>query len=62
MKKLTNRQKAYMVDYQKTHLKKIKLQLNIEHDADILEWLESQPNKNAYLKTLIRQDMEKIRP
>ena len=28
-------------------------------DADLLAWLESQPNKQGYIKRLIREDMER---
>lgn len=27
-------------------------------DADLLAWFESQPNKQGYIKRLIRDDME----
>ena len=30
-----------------------------EHDADIIEVLEAQENKNGYIKDLIRKDVEK---
>lgn len=29
------------------------------HDADIIDALEAQENKNGYIKELIRRDMEK---
>lgn len=28
-------------------------------DADLLEWLNNQPQKGAYIKALIRKDMER---
>lgn len=28
-------------------------------DNDIIEWLEKQPNKGLYIRTLIKKDMEK---
>lgn len=58
-KKLTIKQKAYMIEYAKNNCKQVKLQLNKEYDKDIIEWLDQQPNKNAYLKQLIRNDMNK---
>ncbi|MBR4906536.1 MAG: hypothetical protein IKZ44_06740 [Clostridia bacterium] len=33
------------------------MQLNKTHDEDILVWLDSQENKQGYLKKLIREDM-----
>lgn len=35
------------------------MRLNIKLDADILAWIDSQENKQGYLKDLIRADMEK---
>lgn len=57
-KKATNKQKAYIVEYMKNNCKRISLQLNIENDKDIIEWMNHQENKNAYLKQLIRDDMK----
>ena len=57
-RKLTNKQKAYMVDYQKTKTRRINFQLSLEYDSDILEYLDSIPNKNAYLKELVRADIK----
>lgn len=58
-RKLTNKQKAYMVEYQKNNVKQVKLALNLTIDKDILDFLETIPNNNAYLKQLIREDMKK---
>lgn len=30
-------------------------------DAELLEWLRSQPNQAGYVKRLIREDMERAR-
>jgi len=57
-KKATNKTKAYIVEYVKSNCKKITLMLNKEYDKDIIEWMEKQENKNAYLKELIRKDMK----
>ena len=48
----------YDQQYAKDKLKQIKFTLNKETDADILEWIEKQENKQGYLKELIRKDME----
>ena len=58
-KKATIKQKAYIMDYQKENVKQIKFTLNKIHDLDIIDYLDTIPNKNGYLKDLIRQDMEK---
>lgn len=43
--------------YDKTHTKRIFLKLNLESDSDILEKLDSVPNKQGYIKELIRKDL-----
>ena len=41
--------------YKKRNVKQIALQFNIKTDADILECLNSQPNKIGFIKKLIRE-------
>ena len=43
--------------YRKDNVKPVGFNLNKNTDADLIEWLESQPNRAAYLKRLIREDM-----
>ena len=52
-------QNAYIVGYMKTHYKRLQILLHLEDDADIITWLDSQPDKTKYLKRLIREDMKK---
>lgn len=52
-------QAKYVYEYQRTKTRQVALQLNKVHDADILEHLEKQPNKQGYIKALIRADIEK---
>ncbi len=52
-------QAKYVYEYQKAKTRQVALQLNKLHDADILEHLEKQPNKQGYIKALIRADIEK---
>lgn len=58
-KKATNKQKAYIQDYNEKNYRRINFPLHRVIDADILEHLEKQPNKRQYLKDLIKADMEK---
>lgn len=37
------------------------LKLSRNTDAELIEYLESQPNIQEYLKNLIREDMKKAR-
>lgn len=43
--------------YNKRNLKTYTLQLNKKTDKDIIEFLETVPNKNGYFKQLIRDNM-----
>ena len=58
-KKLTNKQKAYMVEYNKNNTRRIAFTLNYNTEQDLIDFIEQQPNKNAFLKSLIRAEMEK---
>ena len=49
----------YDANYKKQKTKRIPLELNREHDADIINHLERISNRNGYIKRLIREDMEK---
>lgn len=44
--------------YNKANTTQITLRLNLKTEADIIEHLQAQPNKQGYLKALIRKDME----
>lgn len=48
----------HSIQYIKENLRQFMLKVNRKHEPDMIAWLESQPNVQAYLKTLIRQDME----
>lgn len=45
--------------YIKENMKEFKLKLNKATEPDLLTWFESQPNKQGYLKELMRADMDK---
>jgi len=45
--------------YHDTHIRQIKFGFNITIDADILDKLDSVPNKTEYVKDLIRSDIKK---
>ena len=44
--------------YQREKCRKICVQMNKRIHADLLAWMDAQPNKAEYLKNLIRADME----
>ena len=49
----------YINDYKSRHLKRFIFELRKDEDAAIIEHLQKQPSKNAYIKALIIKDMEK---
>lgn len=48
--------------YDKAHTTGVYLKLNKETDKDILEYLASVPNRQGYIKQLIRDDIAKSVP
>ena len=44
--------------YNEKNTKQIKFSFNLKTDADILEKLDSVPNKQGYIKALIRNDLK----
>ena len=54
----TPRTKA-SIKYNSTHVKQIKLNLNLRTDQDIINHLETLENKQGYIKGLIREDIAK---
>lgn len=56
---LKRAQAKYEKKYRERGLtKSYQLKCHIEHDADIIEVLDGQENKNGYIKDLIRSDIE----
>lgn len=48
----------YINDYKKVHYRRFLIQLHKEKDADVIQKLEEVPNKSAYVKDLIREDLK----
>lgn len=57
----TEAQKRARDKYNKEHYKVVNFKLNKETEKEILEHLEAQPNKQGYIKELIKQDMKKTK-
>lgn len=51
--------RQYNLDYVKQFQRQFMLKVNRNTDPEMIAWLESQENVQAYLKQLIREDMEK---
>lgn len=45
--------------YIKNNYRRMRLDLNKNTEQEMIDFLESQPNVNAYLKELIKKDMGK---
>lgn len=52
-------QAKYVDEYRKQNIRRIAVNLNRIHDADILEHLERMENMQGYIKALIRADIAK---
>lgn len=56
----TEAQKRASAKYVKNNVKRREVAFYPD-DRELLEWLDSQPNKAGYIKRLIREDMERSR-
>lgn len=56
---MNENKKRYDVNYVKTNCKQFILLLNKEKDKDIIDFLESLPNRNGFLKQLIRDQIKR---
>lgn len=45
--------------YKAKKIKKLNVDLNVDTDKDIIEYLDSVPNKAKLIKQLIREDIKK---
>lgn len=55
---MNEKKKAYDIKFMKDNCIRIAFSLNKKNDTDIIEHLQKQKNKNAYLKDLVRKDMQ----
>lgn len=55
---MTPAQKKAQAKYDKGNTTQFRMKLNLKTDADILLKLASVPNKQGYVKALIRADIE----
>lgn len=61
LKSMSEDKKNYgpQLKYMANNIRRFQLAINRNTEPDLLAHLESQPNLQGYLKTLIRADMEK---
>ena len=48
----------YIVGYVKKNIRRFEIRLSKKTDAELIAWLESQPNVTDYIKTLIVKDQK----
>lgn len=51
--------KRAQTKYEKSNIKRVTVKLNNKYDESIINHLESKDNVTAYIKQLIKSDMEK---
>ena len=52
-------QKEYQANWDKENCKRLYLKLNKANDADIINRLDKEVNKQGYIKNLIRKDINR---
>lgn len=48
----------YNADYVKNNVLQVMVKINRNTEADLIEFLDTKENKQGYIKSLIRADME----
>lgn len=56
--KLTDAKREAIKRYDAKNTKQIHMKLNLNTDAELLEWLAKQDSIQGYIKSLIKKDME----
>ena len=54
----SEKRKKYKMEYDKTNTRPFKFKFNIKTDADIITVMDLLPNKQKYIKELIRADLK----
>lgn len=60
MAKTSENQLKFITEYKKKYIVNVALQFNKKTEPELTEYVRSLPNKTAYIKGLIRADMERI--
>lgn len=58
---ITAAQSRASVKYNKSHTKQYNLRYSLQYDSDIIEALDAIPNKQGYIKALIRADIARAK-
>lgn len=57
----SEKQNKWSQKYQASHIKQVKFNFSLQYDADILTYLDSLPNKQGYIKALVRADIARAK-
>lgn len=55
----TQRHLEYNAEYKKKNYRRVMIMLHNIYDVEMIKWIETKPNKQGYLKSLIQSDMDK---
>lgn len=58
---VTEAHKRASMKYDKENMRQIKFNLSLKYDQDIISYIDTLPNKQGYLKSLIRADMARAK-
>ena len=47
--------------YNRQYMKMIGIPINTRTEQDLIQWLDAQPNKSGYIKSLVRADIAKAK-
>ena len=61
MAKTSENQLKFITEYKKKYIVNVALQFNKKTEPELTEYVRSLPNKTAYIKGLIRADMDRIK-
>ncbi|MBR4623351.1 MAG: hypothetical protein IKO45_04955 [Clostridia bacterium] len=50
---------ARNMEYNKENYRRVMVAFHMIHDVEMLNWIESKPNKQGYIKSLIQADINK---
>lgn len=50
---------AYQTEWDRKNIRRVSLKINKNSESDMIDWLDRKPNKQAYIKSLIKADMSK---
>lgn len=62
MRKASEKGLAYIKEWDKQNAYRYGIKLSRSADADIIEWLQQQKNKNGAIKQAIRNEISRLKP